>query len=174
MSLLKSETAAHTNAKNCACATSRSAMHNNAIIGFSVEKDPGYAEKHTPEQLRTIEQLHATIQPLHDRDCVVTSDMESHFHPSLRSSSDQKGFKALCPDKLRAAGACLRVMHKLDHTEPDAHTQMACISPTQLQQLQTNKRLATEPGMHGGSFNIRLCDTTGGIAGVRFTPTPTV
>ena len=170
MSLLKSETAAHTNANNCACATSRSAMHNNAIIGFSVEKDPGYGQSHTPEQLRAIEDMHASINNLHDRDCVVTSDMESHFHPSLRSNADQQGFKALSPDKLRAAGACLRVMHKLDHTEPDAHTQMASIGPSQLEQLRTNKRLATEPGMHGGSFNIRLCDNTSGIAGVRFTP----
>lgn len=170
MSLLQPSTSAHTNAKNCACASSRSAMHKNAILGFSIEKDPGYVGQHTADQLRAIEALHGSISSLHDRDAHVTQDLETHLHPSLRSSADQNGFKALTPDKLRSAGACLRVMHKLDHAEPDSHTQMASIGPAQLQELQTNKRLVTEPGMHGGSFSIRLCDTTSGLAGVRFTP----
>ena len=175
MSLLQDSTPPHTNARNCACATSRSALHDNAILGLSVEKDPGYAAQHTPGQLGAIEQLHATLQGLHDNDAHVTADMESHFHPPIRSSRHQNGFKALTPDALRSAGACLRVQHKLDHSNSDCGTELAFLSPGDVARLKSDNRFVTEPAPgHKGSFHFRLCDKTGGLAGVRFTPSSTL
>mgnify|MGYP004347243625 CR=1 FL=1 len=171
MSLLKEATPPHTNARNCECATSRSALHNNAILGFSVEKDPGYTQQHTPSQLRAIEQLHASLQGLHDNDAHVTHSMETHFHPAIRSARHQNGFKALTPDALRSAGACLRVAHKLDYQHADCETQMAMLGPDDVARLRADNRFVTEPAPgHKGSFHFRLCDKTGGLAGVRFTP----
>ena len=162
MSLLQDSTPPHTNARNCACATSRSALHDNAILGLSVEKDPGYAAQHTPAQL-------------HDNDAHVTADMESHFHPPIRSSRHQNGFKALTPDALRSAGACLRVQHKLDHGNSDCGTELAFLGPGDVARLKTDRRFVTEPAPgHKGSFHFRLCDKTGGLAGVRFTPSSTL
>ena len=129
MSLLQETTPSHTNARNCACASSKSALHNDAILGFSVEKDPGYAQQHTPAQLGAIEQLHASLQGLHDNDAHVTQNMETHFHPSIRSGRHQNGFKALTPDALRSAGACLRVAHKINHRDSDCGTELAFLGP---------------------------------------------
>ena len=171
MSLLKEATPPHTNARNCSCATSKSALHNNAILGFSVEKDPGYAQQHTAAQLGAIDELHASLQGLHDNDAHVTQNMETHFHPAIRSGRQQSGFKALTPDALRSAGACLRVAHKIDHRNSDCSTELAFLSPNDLERLQADNRFVTEPAPgHMGSFHLRLCDKTGGLAGVRFTP----
>lgn len=175
MSLLTESTPPHTNARNCECATSRSALHTNAILGLSVEKDPGYAAQHTAAQLGAIEKLHASLQSLHDNDAHVTADMESHFHPAIRSSRHQNGFKALTPDALRSAGACLRVAHKLDHSDSDCATDLAFLSADDLQRLRQDNRFVTEPTPgHRGAFHFRLCEKTGGLAGMRFTPAPTL
>ena len=175
MSLLQESTPPHTNARNCDCATSRSALHNNAILGLSVEKDPGYGAQHTTAQLQAIEKLHASVAGLHDNDAHVTANMESHYHPSIRSSRHQNGFKALTADALRSAGACLRVAHKLDHSDGDCGTDLAFLGPEDVARLKSDNRFVTEPTPgHRGSFHFRLCDKTGGLAGVRFTPANTL
>ena len=61
------------------------------------------------------------------------------------------------------------------HSDSDCATDLAFLSADDLQRLRQDNRFVTEPTPgHRGAFHFRLCEKTGGLAGMRFTPASTL
>ena len=90
------------------------------------------------------------------------------MHPNVNARSQQNKFTAITGTALKEAGAVLKIAHTLDHTDADVPLNIACITPGDMDKLHANKRLTVPCGLSGEEFNIRLCDNSGKLVGVRW------
>tara|TARA_Y100000590_G_scaffold44358_1_gene47201 strand:- start:260 stop:712 length:453 start_codon:yes stop_codon:yes gene_type:complete len=141
-------------------------------MGLTIERDPGYSQEHTAEQLSDIEAMHATLRTLHDCDGTrLTNEthQETHLHPKRNDRALQRAWAAITPERLKTAGATVRLAYTHDHTSADATVHMASIDSDSMALLRRDNRLQLPSGLDGGQFHLRQCDGTGHLVGVRWT-----
>ena len=130
MSLLTESTPPHTNARNCACATSRSALHTNAILGLSVEKDPGYAaqQEHISKKLKVAPTLMGDKYLAQIREILASklglkrSGTQVKFHESFLQAISRILYRS---DGAQADMSAIMQREKWD----DLQQQVCCLTP---------------------------------------------